>query len=339
MKPPELRFFQNSPVPEIPMTGALVAPEMIAPAEENPDARIFLTDESGRAIAHAALWWKNTPVFDGKKIGTIGGFAASDLDSAKMLLDGAATHLRKAGCDLAVGPMNGNTWRKHRFVIESDGRGEFLLEPRNPLEHPIWWELAGFSILSRYSSSVMRLDEIVEIPAALEKRLDRSGVVVRNLNASRYEDELRAIYSISLKSFSQNFLYTPLDEISFLDAYQKVRNRVDADLVKIAERDGAICGFVFGIPDFEALARGENPAIIVKTLAVDPHARCAGLGSLLVEKLHLSAREKGYAEAIHALQHQTNTSLKITGRHHGKAFRHYALFSKKLTSTCIETIL
>ncbi len=312
------------------MAGDLTAPEALAPAEENPDTRIFLTDKSDHAIAHAALWWKETPAIDGKKIGTIGGFVASDFESGKKLLDGAVTHLRQAGCDLAVGPMNGNTWRKHRFVIESDGRGAFLLEPRNPAELPIWWERAGFSPLSRYSSSVMPLDEIAEVSSALEGRLGRSGVIVRNLNSARYEDELREIYAISLKSFSHNFLYTPLDETSFLNAYQKIRSRVDADLVKIAERDGIPCGFVFGIPDFEALARAEKPAVIVKTLAVDPSARCPGLGSLLVEKLHLTAREKGYTEAIHALQHETNTSLKITGRHHGKVFRRYALFLKSL---------
>jgi L-amino acid N-acyltransferase YncA len=70
--------------------------------------------------------------------------------------------------------------------------------------------------------------------------------------------------------------------------------------------------------------------VIVKTLAVDPDARCAGLGSLLVDELHRIGLEKGYTEAIHALQHETNTSLKITGRHHGEVFRRYALFSKLL---------
>lgn len=70
--------------------------------------------------------------------------------------------------------------------------------------------------------------------------------------------------------------------------------------------------------------------MIVKTLAVDPEARCAGLGSLLVDELHRTAWEKGYTEAIHALQHETNTSLKITGRHHGGVFRRYALFSKRI---------
>lgn len=53
--------------------------------------------------------------------------------------------LSDRGFDNLVVPMNGNTWRRHRFVIESDGRKPFLLEPRNPVEHPQWWRQAGFT--------------------------------------------------------------------------------------------------------------------------------------------------------------------------------------------------
>lgn len=300
------------------------------PGDEESDARIHLTDGDAGTVATAALWWRDTPVLDDGGIGTIGDFTADDAETAVVLLEAAAAHLREQGCKIAVGPMNGNTWRRHRFVIESNGRGSFLLEPRNPPEHPGWWEQAGFSVLSRYSSSVIPLDGSEVISPAVKSRLARSGVVVRKLDASRYEDELRSIYAVSLKSFANNFLYTPLEEEAFLQAYLKVRDHVDADLVRIAERDGVACGFVFGIPDLEAAGRGEKPALIVKTLAVDPEARCAGLGSLLVDELHRIGREKGFAEAIHALQHETNTSLKITGRHHGEVIRRYSLFSRSL---------
>jgi len=133
-----------------------------------------------------------------------------------------------------------------------------------------------------------------------------------------------------LKSFAANFLYSPLDEEEFIDAYRMVRDRVDPCFVRIAERAGVACGFVFAIRDLEAEARGGIPAVIVKTLAVDPDARCAGLGNLLVDEVHHIGWESGYTAAIHALQHETNTSLKITGRHHGRVFRRYALFSQPL---------
>jgi len=305
-------------------------PANLESSSESPDAWVFLASESGPVMGRAAVWFNDTPMLEGRRIGAIGEFSAVDPSAAATVLDGASKRLRDAGCRIAVGPLNGNTWRGHRYIIESDGRGPFLLEPRNPPEYPRWWEQSGFSVLSRYSSSLIRLESDEEMPPALGKRLLRSGVVIRALDAARYEEELKLIHAVSVKGFSRNFLYTPLSEDGFLEAYRNVRGRVDPDLVMIAERDGVVCGFVFGIPDLEALARGEKPALIVKTLAVDPLSRCAGLGSWLVSELHRVGREKGYTEAIHALQHESNSSLKITGRHHGEVFRRYGLFSKTL---------
>ncbi len=316
------QLHQGSPSPQM---------EALAANFERPDARIVLAESSGSLVGHAALWWRETPEFDGERVGAIGGFTAQDGKSARAVLAAAEEQLRHAGCRRVVGPMNGNTWRRHRFVTdECGGRGPFLLEPRNPIEFPQWWESAGYQVLSRYSSSWIDLENDLGIPAALAKRLRRSGVEILPLDEARFDEELKAIHAVSVKSFSHNFLYTPLEEGAFVDAYRKIRERVDSDLVRIARRGGEVCGFVFGISDWEAAARSERPAVIVKTLAVDPASRCAGLGSLLVDELHRIAREKGHREAIHALQHESNTSLKITDRHHGEVLRRYSLFSKIL---------
>ncbi|MBX3741636.1 MAG: GNAT family N-acetyltransferase [Akkermansiaceae bacterium] len=329
MNPLETIITPGPGIPEMPLAENLPSPGAMVPESEQPDARVFVT-EGGKIAAHLALWWSDVPPYPENKLGVAGGFAARDEEGAKALLDAACGHLAAQGCMLAVGPMNGNTWRSYRFVDESDGRPPFLLEPRNREFYPVWWRAAGFGELSSYSSSVMELDGSEAVPPALKERIIRSGITIRPLDTERYEEELATIHDLSLRSFTNNFLYTPLGRESFVSSYLKVKQHVDPQFARIAERDGVPCGFVFGIPDLEAAARGEQPAVIVKTLAVDPSSRSAGLGSLLVDELHRIARGKGYTEAIHALQHQTNTSLKITGRHEGRAFRRYVLFSKPL---------
>ncbi|HUF62339.1 MAG TPA: GNAT family N-acetyltransferase [Verrucomicrobiales bacterium] len=330
MNTTRLLIHDGPDLPGIPARDGLSCAEALAAPEEQPDARIFLIDAAGSSTAHAALWWRHTPLLDGRKTGAIGGFDAVDADAAALLLNRAALHLRNAGCTIALGPMNGNTWRRHRFVIESNGRGPFLLEPRNPAAHPGWWRSAGFYELSHYTSSAMPLDEEPAVSPVVKTRMESSGVVIRPLDPGRYDDELRAIHALSLRSFSNNFLYTTLEEASFLESYQKVRDSVDPRLVRIAERDGIPCGFIFAIADLEAAACGEKPALIVKTLAVDSSSRSAGLGALLVDEAHRQGLEMGFTEAIHALQHETNTSLKITHRHKGEPFRRYALFARPL---------
>ncbi len=329
MNPPAIHLLEGSAPDWSALPAAQAISEATAGPEERPDARLIAVDTEGR-IATAALWWSDVPPMEGHKVGTIGGFDAPSAEATRKILDAAEQRLREEGCTIAIGPMNGNTWRKHRFVIESGGRGPFLLEPRNNPDFPLWWRVTGYRELSRYSSSLMPLDGSSVVSPALKERLERSGVVIRPLHADRYDEELRAIYTISLRSFANNFLYTPLEEEGFLGAYRKVQSRVDPDFVRIAEKDGVACGFVFAIADLEAAARGEKLALVVKTLAVDPDSRSAGLGSLLVDEVHRLGREKGFTEAIHALQHESNTSLKITGRHHGTPIRRYTLFSKLL---------
>jgi len=329
MKPPVVLIMEGSPPDWSALPALQEISESNASPAEKPDARLVAIEPTAQ-VSTAALWWRDVPPLEGHKVGTIGGFEATSKEATQKILETSEERLRKAGCTIAIGPMNGNTWRKHRFVIEDSGRGPFLLEPRNNPPYPDWWRAAGYGEISRYSSSVMPLDGEPGVPPALKQRLERSGVAIRPLHADRYDDELRAIHAISLRSFANNFLYTPLDEADFIGAYRKVQQHVDPDLVRLAEKDGKPCGFVFAIADLEAAARGEKPALIVKTLAVDPESRSAGLGSLLVDEVHRLGREKGFAEAIHALQHETNTSLKITGRHHGTPIRRYALFSKLL---------
>jgi len=312
-------------------SGAL--PGMAAESEAM-DARIFLRDASGGVTAWASLWWRETPSLEGvsgknaRATGAIGGFGAKDEGSAIELLNAAVNRLRDAGCPIVVGPMNGSTWRSYRYVVESNGRGPFLLEPRNPPEYPSWWKAAGFSELAGYSSSLVPLDGRATVPDSLAPRLAANGVVIRDLDPGRFEAELESIYEVTLAGFSANFLYTPLAKDAFMSAYLKIREKVVPGFVRIAERDGKPCGYVFAVADLEAAGRGEEPALIIKTLTVDPASRCAGLGSLLVDEVQRRGYEAGFRDAIHALQYDDNNVLRITSRHGGTRFRRYALFSK-----------
>jgi GNAT superfamily N-acetyltransferase len=280
------------------------------------------------------LWWRETPVWEGWPVGAIGGFEAVDEGAALRVLAAAEARLREAGAHLAVGPMDGNTWRRYRWVTESDGRGPFLLEPENPPEYPQWWKAVGFRVMASYSSSVIEPGAVAVAVAvageAVRAGFAGSGFTMRQLDAARYEDELRRIHDLSLRGFARNFLYTPLAEEEFVAAYAKVRQGVDPECVWLVERGGELCAFLFGIPDHAAAARGEHPALIAKTIAVEPGLRGHGIGGMLLDELNATAWRKGYREVIHALQHEANLSLKITGRHGGRVFRRYELLMKPL---------
>ncbi|YCM45300.1 GNAT family N-acetyltransferase [Verrucomicrobiaceae bacterium 227] len=264
------------------------------------------------------LWWNNTPQLNGHRIGCLGGFETITPE----LLEECESQLRKVGCTLAIGPMMGNTWRKHRAVIASDGRPPFLLEPFTSNEVAPCFQGSGYQTLMTYSSSLIDLSNREEDPPRLLARLDRARVTIRPLRINELEPELRHIFHLSLKAFTDNFLYTPINEEEFLAMYLQIAPLLTPNCAFLAECEGELVGFVFGFP--------QDSTMIVKTLAVLPERRFAGLGTVLVNRIQTAARDAGCSKAIHALQREDNQSLRISQRFSAQIFRRYALFSKAL---------
>lgn len=287
------------------------------------DAQLSARDDRGHLHAQAGLWWREVPTFGTETVGCLGAFETSSADAARALLEAALQHLRERGCTLAIGPMDGNTWRRHRFVIEDSGEPPFFLEPQNPPEYPAYFTAAGFRPLATYSSSALPLAGAAPDLTRAMQRLGQRGITIRDLDAAHFRRELDAIYDVCLASFSENFLYTPISREEFVGSYAKVEPLVDPALVRIAELHGEVIGFLFALPD-------EGKRVVLKTLAVDPHHRFGGLGSVLVAQVQERARAQGSVEAIHALQHDSNSSRRITARHHARIIRRYALYSCKL---------
>ena len=296
---------------------------------------VFAQGADAIACAHphrAGLWFSHTPTYRNQPIGTIGACQIDNTAAASTFLSQCADYLHhEHHCNTVVGPMNGNTWLRHRLVLESSGRDPFLMEPIEPAHFLPIFRAAGFSILSKYSSSSINLQSPQKDYAPMESRFVKKGVQLRPVNSARFAHELSAIYDLSLISFSGNFLYTPLPRKAFIEKYMESREHIDPDLVILAEHNGRLVGYVFCFPDLLAIQHGKAPAVIVKTLAVLPDHHYSGLGTVLVAKAQQIAKEKGYTEAIHALQYESNSSLRISQRFNATVFRRYALMAKSFS--------
>jgi len=285
----------------------------------------FLLQGASEIITHynsfVAVWTENTPLLDGSKIATIGGCHFSNAKEGVELLQYTANYLLRSFSNV-VGPMNGNTWLDHRLVTFSDGSPPFILEPSTPLDWVNIFQEAGFSILSRYSSSRIKLSSTKnEKLERLSHRLQSKGVSIRPLNPNTFQKDLSAIYELSSETFKHNFLYTDLAKSTFLEKYESSREHLDPELILLAEKDNELVGFVFCYPD-------PSGTLIVKTLASHPSKGVAGIGNILVEQVQQVAYSKGYKQAIHALQFDDNSSLKITSRYDPDVLRRYALLAK-----------
>lgn len=300
-------------------------------AAHRPDTTLACVD--GRSLAaRGSLWWSEAPPLQGERIGTIGHFWARDAASARLLLDAAASRLAAAGASLAIGPMDGTTWRRYRWITDRGSEPPFLLEPDNPDEFPIWWTAAGFTSLAGYSSALAADLSASDprVPAAAA-RLARDGVTLRQLSTAGFDDDLRALHAVSSTAFSDAFLFTPLAEGDFVAQYAALRQRIDTRFVILAGLNDTCVGFIFGIPDLLRPARGDPMDTLVgKTIAVLPGRRFAGLGAVLVDALHRAARDAGFTRVIHALRHDGNSASVNLSARHVHPIRRYTLFARRL---------
>jgi len=292
--------------------------------ERRPDAAMEHR-RNGAVLARASLWHRGTPLHDGRRVGFVGDVEARDDDALAALLHGAAAQLRAAGCELVVGPVDGDTWHRYRLVTWSDGTPPFALEPFSPLETSAAWKRAGFAPLETYAS--YRDDALAErdprVPV-LAARLRDTGVTLRALDLDRFDDELAQIHALALRGFRDAPLFAPIGFDAFAALYRPLAPMLDPRLCPIAELNGRIAAALFAIRDPRA-----PETVVLKTVVRDADRRLAGVGFVLTDAARSAAHALGATRAISALQHDGSVARSLAGR--AVVFRRYAVFSKELS--------
>jgi predicted N-acetyltransferase YhbS len=316
------------------MTAAGQVRVVAVPAEfagDAPDAHLVLEGDHDEAAARCSLWWRNTPVHERRRVGAIGHFSAADGERGARLLLAACAQLGARGCGLAVGPMDGTTWRGYRLVTERGEEPPFFLEPDTPGHWPGCFARAGFSILARYCSSLQE-DLHVRDPRleAVALRMAEAGVRIRSIDRARAERDLRAIHTLAIEAFRDAFLFSPIGASAFLEQYTRVLPLVRDELVLIAERHGEAVAFLFALPDALERVRGAAPrTVILKTVAARPGRMYAGIAHALADRAATAAAGLGYGRVVHALMHESRLSFNWSAGC-GRVFRRYALLGRRL---------
>ena len=287
-----------------------------------PDLSLLAVHD-GSLSARCSVW-----VRDG--LGVIGHYAAASPEAGHKILDHACATLRKAGCKSAVGPMDGNTWRRYRFIVDRGKEPAFFLEPDHCSDWPRHWIDAGFSPAAFYSSS-LNSDLSVEdarTPGALT-RLQDAGISIREFDREHSDRDLGRLFRLSSVAFCENPFYEPVSREEFDRQHRAVLPLLRSELVLLAERGEELVGFMFALPDL--LQRpGAPPTVVLKTMAVHPDVGGMGLGSALMDLAQRAARRLGFTRVIHALMHESNASGRLSARY-ATPFRRYALFARPLT--------
>jgi L-amino acid N-acyltransferase YncA len=307
---------------------------------DSPDESWVQIDDDNKVVGHFSIWYCETPMVDGKTSGFVGHYYARNAVVGKKLLHLACKLLGCHGCKIAVGPVDGNTWRRYRLVCGTTGIPRFVMEPQNPMDYPTHFLDAGFTTLATYSSSI--LDTKSDFVQSLETSVDQpksftrqsktlENTSIRPINLDNFERELIDIYGIACDAFAENFLYSEISEFEFLARYKPLMPLVVPDLILIAEHERQPVGFVMAVPD-PANSNCVVKTAVVKTIGRIQDDRFRGLGKLLMSECHMRAERLGFTSLIHALYKDDNTSSAYSTIHDAQVFRRYAVYGKNLKS-------
>ena len=293
----------------------------------------FAVMDSEQLLARCSVWWRDTANVDGASTGAIGHYAAADEKSGRAVLDYACRELKNRGCDLAVGPLDGNTWRRYRLITERGDAKPFFLEPDNPDDWPDHFRNSGFQTLANYVSEInpqmaIRQPEL----GSLRQKFTKLGVSIAPISDTESADDMDGIYGVICESFKDAFLYTKLDQESFRQMYAPLLQQVDPRLLLLARHAGRVVGFVFAPPDYLQQAyHGRIDTVVIKTIAILPDNRYRGLGRLLIVDMLQNALDMRYTTAVSALMQTDNRSQAISSACAGP-MRRYELFARSLQS-------
>lgn len=280
--------------------------------------KIFVVKNDEKVLARAGFIYNN--------FAQIGFFEAeNNLEAVKFLFNEIKKYAQNRNYDYLIGPINGSTWKKYRITLPSNNP-PFLLDNYNKPYYAELFEKSGFDVIAGYTSSVCK--NLKKDYSRLEKFkniFEEKGLKIREFDPNNFERDIRKIYDISIKSFVNNFLYTPIGFEEFSKMYEPVKMFLNPEWVLLAENENdETVAFIFG---FDNLYNRTEKSLIIKTLAQIPDFKYRGMGSYLTELIHQKAYQKGYDNVIHALMHKSNVSSNILK---GELYHEYRLYGVKI---------
>lgn len=262
------------------------------------------------------------------KVGLIGEFKCVEtalLDESKAVFDKLFDELKKLGAAKIVGPMDGNTWQSYRLTTYYGEHDTFTMEPFTPNHFIEHWENAGFVPEETYSSY------ITDINLWEDKRVDKLHSRFAELQFGPLQQEdLSAIFDLSLKSFTRNPYYIPIDKEVYLNKYGNMMSMLKPNVSTVVYDGDELVGYLFAMMDMNRKANGElTNRVILKTVAVKEERKYAGLGTYLLSKLIVTMQVMGVNSAIHALMYDKNAVQNII-KDNSQKLRQYTLYKREL---------
>ncbi|MCT1525270.1 hypothetical protein [Sphingobacterium hotanense] len=229
------------------------------PFYKHSQAQPFLAYQDGKIVGRVlAIYNVNHNNFNHVNEGQFGFFdCINDQEVANKLLETATAWVKAKGATNIVGPINLSTNDTCGLLVEGFDRPPMAMMPYN---FPYYIDLisnAGFEkkedlrayLVNKAGAShrsVLLLDK-------LEARLERSGIILRQINLKDFKNEAERIKVVYNKAWDKNLGFVPMTDDEFFYVAKDLKMIVDPKYCILAQKGDEIVGFALGVPNINEI--------------------------------------------------------------------------------------
>lgn len=231
------------------------------PFYRHAEVALFHALRDGRPAGRlAAIENRAHNAFHGDRVGFFGFFeSVDDRRVADALLRAGARWLGLRGLRVMRGPVNPSTNHECGLLVEGFEHPPVFMTPWHPPYYAGLLEGAGFvkarDLLAFHFPVAETLDGLRERFGALARRArERSGVVFRDLDVSRFSQEMEEARRIYNRAWRNNWGFVPVGRQEWEHLTRRLRPLMVPEYAFVAEVEGRAVGFMFNVPDYNRVA-------------------------------------------------------------------------------------
>jgi GNAT superfamily N-acetyltransferase len=324
------------------------------PFYHHAEAAHFLARRDGRLVGRVSgIRNRAHEEIHADKTGFFGYFdVENDPEAARALLAAAEEWVRAQGLERIRGPVNPSTNDPCGTLIEGFKWPPFVLMTGNPPYTPGLIEGAGYArakdLLAYFLPSNEASQEKVKRVAAEVK--SRGEITLRELDLSRFDEELALVMEIYNDAWSKNWGFVPMTSEEIRFTADDLKAVVLPELTFFAFLKGKPVGFSFALPDINhSMKRAKGrlfpfgwfwflkrvlrkiPVFRILALGVRREHQQLGIGTLFYERYIDLALARGYLGAELSWVLEDNELMNRPLRSMGaKPYKKYRLYEKRL---------
>ncbi len=214
--------------------------------------QLFLARRAGKTVGRiAAILDPRFGEFHDEKAGFFGFLELiDDASVASALLGTARDWLKQNGAEVLRGPVNPSTNYECGVLVDGfDLKPSIMMTYNPPYYGPLIEQagLAGVKDLVAYDLPIPKTKR--DRVQSLTDRAKASGMVVRGLRMSEFDQEVERVWDIYNSAWERNWGFVPMSREEFFFHGHEMKQILVPELAIFAEIGGKPAGFALAVPD------------------------------------------------------------------------------------------